>query len=104
MLHRSRYGYRGCNRSSVGDDCQDSVTVFRANGHVVINDHEGKVIRLTSKATVLMALHGNHPGLISSPDEQVAAEEKVDATQATRQGVSSLPTFEIIWQLDDKVR
>jgi small-conductance mechanosensitive channel len=33
---------------------------FRANDHVLINDHEGKVIRLTSRATVLMTLDGNH--------------------------------------------
>lgn len=32
---------------------------FRANDHVVINDHEGKVLRLTSRATVLMTLEGN---------------------------------------------
>lgn len=32
---------------------------FRANDHVVINEHEGKVIRLTSRATVLMTLDGN---------------------------------------------
>jgi small-conductance mechanosensitive channel len=33
---------------------------FRANDHVVINEHEGKVARLTSRATVLMTLDGNH--------------------------------------------
>ncbi len=33
---------------------------FRANDHVVINDHEGIVMRLTSRATVLMTLDGNH--------------------------------------------
>jgi len=32
---------------------------FRANDHVVINEHEGKVVRLTSRATVLMTLDGN---------------------------------------------
>jgi small conductance mechanosensitive channel len=32
---------------------------FRANDHVVIGDHEGKVIRLTSRATILMTLDGN---------------------------------------------
>ncbi|HEY7885023.1 MAG TPA: mechanosensitive ion channel domain-containing protein [Cellvibrionaceae bacterium] len=32
---------------------------FRANDHVVINDYEGKVVRLTSRATVLMTLDGN---------------------------------------------
>ena len=33
---------------------------FRANEHVVIGDQEGKVVRLTSRATVLMTLDGNH--------------------------------------------
>lgn len=32
---------------------------FRANDHVVINEFEGKVVRLTSRATVLMTLDGN---------------------------------------------
>lgn len=33
---------------------------FRANDHVLIDDSEGHVIRLTSRATVLMTLDGNH--------------------------------------------
>jgi small-conductance mechanosensitive channel len=33
---------------------------FRAGDHVLINEHEGNVIRLTSRATVLMTLDGNH--------------------------------------------
>ncbi len=33
---------------------------FRANDHVVIEGHEGRVIRLTSRATILMTLDGNH--------------------------------------------
>lgn len=33
---------------------------FRANDHVVIDGHEGKVVRLTTRATVLMTLDGNH--------------------------------------------
>lgn len=33
---------------------------FRANDHVVIEDREGRVIRLTSRATILMTLDGNH--------------------------------------------
>ncbi|ANU06552.1 mechanosensitive ion channel domain-containing protein [Paraurantiacibacter namhicola] len=33
---------------------------FRANDHVVIDDKEGRVIRLTSRATILMTLDGNH--------------------------------------------
>tara|TARA_R110002049_G_scaffold307952_1_gene510332 strand:- start:440 stop:1810 length:1371 start_codon:yes stop_codon:yes gene_type:complete len=33
---------------------------FRANDHVVINEYEGRVARLTSRATVLLTLEGNH--------------------------------------------
>lgn len=33
---------------------------FRANDHVVIDSLEGRVIRLTSRATILMTLDGNH--------------------------------------------
>ena len=33
---------------------------FRANEHVVIDGQEGKVVRLTSRATILMTLDGNH--------------------------------------------
>lgn len=33
---------------------------FRANDHVVIEGKEGRVIRLTSRATILMTLDGNH--------------------------------------------
>lgn len=33
---------------------------FRADDHVVINDLEGIVVRLTSRATILMTLDGNH--------------------------------------------
>lgn len=33
---------------------------FRPNDHVVIGDREGRVVRLTSRATVLLTLNGNH--------------------------------------------
>lgn len=33
---------------------------FRAKDHVIINDIEGIVVRLTSRATILMTLDGNH--------------------------------------------
>ncbi|MFK8017285.1 MAG: mechanosensitive ion channel family protein [Gammaproteobacteria bacterium] len=41
---------------------------FRANDHVVIDSHEGKVVRLTSRATVLMTLDGNQ---LRIPNSQV---------------------------------
>lgn len=33
---------------------------FRANDHVVIEGQEGRVVRLTSRATILLTLDGNH--------------------------------------------
>ncbi len=33
---------------------------FRANDHVVVDSNEGRVVRLTSRATILMTLDGNH--------------------------------------------
>ena len=33
---------------------------FRANDHIVIEGHEGRVVRLTSRATVMLTLDGNH--------------------------------------------
>lgn len=33
---------------------------FRAKDHVIINDKEGIVVRLTSRATILMTMEGNH--------------------------------------------
>ncbi|MGB3806476.1 MAG: mechanosensitive ion channel family protein [Erythrobacter sp.] len=41
---------------------------FRPNDHVVIDDFEGRVIRLTSRATILMTLEGNH---LRIPNAQV---------------------------------
>jgi small conductance mechanosensitive channel len=33
---------------------------FRANDHVLIGEREGRVVRLSSRATILMTLDGNH--------------------------------------------
>lgn len=41
---------------------------FRPNDHVVIDSFEGRVIRLTSRATILMTLEGNH---LRIPNSQV---------------------------------
>ena len=41
---------------------------FRANDWVRIDDHEGRIIRLTSRATVMMTLDGNH---LRIPNSQV---------------------------------
>src|SRR5690606_38235322 len=39
---------------------------FWANDHVLINNQEGKVIRMTSRDTILMTLEGNHLRLPNS--------------------------------------
>ena len=39
---------------------------FRANDHVLIDDLEGRIIRLTSRATVMMTLDGNHQRIPNS--------------------------------------
>lgn len=41
---------------------------FRPNDLVLIDEHEGRVIRLTSRATILMTLEGNH---LRIPNSQV---------------------------------
>ncbi len=41
---------------------------FSPNDHVTIDDREGKVLRLTSRATILMTLDGNH---LRIPNSQV---------------------------------
>ena len=41
---------------------------FRSGDHVLIDNHEGKVVRLTSRATILMTLDGNH---LRIPNSQV---------------------------------
>ncbi|OCC24463.1 MscS mechanosensitive ion channel [Croceicoccus estronivorus] len=80
---------------------------FRPNDHVVIDSHEGRVIRLTSRATILMTMDGNHLRIPNSavfkavilnytrnPQRQFTFELGVDAdddpTEATRVGVEVL--------------
>ena len=41
---------------------------FRSGDHVLVDTHEGKVVRLTSRATILMTLDGNH---LRIPNAQV---------------------------------
>ena len=40
---------------------------FPANDHVVIETYEGRVVRLTSRATILLTLDGNHVQIPSPP-------------------------------------
>lgn len=51
---------------------------FRANDHVIIGDREGLVIRLTSRATVLMTLDGNH---LRIPNSSVFRAEILNYTR-----------------------
>lgn len=80
---------------------------FRANDHVVINAHEGRVVRLTSRATVLMTMDGNQLRIpnatvfkavilnyTSNPQRRFAFELGVDAADdpiaAMKSGVDAL--------------
>jgi len=86
---------------------------FRANDHVVIDGQEGKVVRLTSRATVLMTLDGNHlriPNAIvfkavilnytRNPERRLEFDLGVDAEDdpesAIKTGVAALAALEFI--------
>ena len=89
---------------------------FRANDHVVINDREGIVVRLTSRATILMTLDGNHlripnsvvfKGIIlnytTNPERRFDFELGVDAEDnpiaAMQAGLEAIKTHDFV--LDD---
>ena len=89
---------------------------FRANDHVLISEHEGKVVRLTSRATVLMTLDGNHLRIPNStvykavilnytrnPDRRFQFDLGVDAADdpiaAMTTGIESIRALEYV--LDD---
>lgn len=86
---------------------------FRANDHVIINDHEGVVVRLTSRATILMTLDGNHlripnsvvfKGIIlnytTNPERRFDFELGVDAEDdpiaAMQVGLEAIKTYEFV--------
>lgn len=86
---------------------------FRANDHVVIDGQEGKVVRLTSRATVLMTLDGNHlriPNMMvfravilnytRNPQRRMEFELGVDAEDdpeaAVKVGVAALAALDFI--------
>ncbi|NNL11340.1 MAG: mechanosensitive ion channel [Pseudomonadales bacterium] len=86
---------------------------FRANDHVIIDQHEGKVIRLTSRATILMTLDGNHlripnstvfKGVIlnfsSNPERRFDFELGVDADDdpiaAMKTGLDAIRELEFV--------
>lgn len=89
---------------------------FRPRDHVIINNNEGHVIRLTSRATVLMTLEGNHLRIPNSevfkavilnyttnPERRFDFELGVDADDAPlaaiRTGVDAMRALDFV--LDD---
>nr|WP_255548056.1 mechanosensitive ion channel family protein [Erythrobacter ani] len=70
---------------------------FRPNDHVLIDDLEGRVIRLTSRATVLMTLEGNH---LRVPNSQVFKAVIVNFTRNPQRRFS----FELGIDADDDPR
>jgi small conductance mechanosensitive channel len=88
---------------------------FRAKDHVIINDIEGIVVRLTSRATILMTLDGNHmripnaavfKGIIlnysTNPERRFEFELGVDAEDdpvaAMQVGLDAIRTLDFILQ------
>ena len=89
---------------------------FRAEDHVVINEHEGIVVRLTSRSTIIMTLDGNHlripNGIVyKAPilnytrnpqrrfDFVLGVDAEDDPADAMRVGVAVI--HELDWVLDD---
>jgi small conductance mechanosensitive channel len=86
---------------------------FRAGDHVVINEHEGVVVRLTSRATILMTLDGNHLRIPNSnvfkavilnytrnPERRFTFELGIDANDdplaAMATGISAIEKLEFV--------
>lgn len=86
---------------------------FRPKDHVVINNNEGRVLRLTSRATILMTLDGNHLRIpnaevfkatilnyTSNPERRFQFELGVDASDdplaAIQTGVASLQSLDFV--------
>ncbi|MCB1678212.1 MAG: mechanosensitive ion channel [Halioglobus sp.] len=89
---------------------------FRAQDHVVINEYEGIVIRLTSRSTVLMTLDGNHLRIPNATvfkaiilnytrnpqrrfDFTLGVDAQDDPADAIRVGLAAL--CELDWILDE---
>ncbi len=67
---------------------------FRANDHVLIGEREGRVVRLTSRATILMTLDGNH---LRIPNATVFKSEILNYTRNPQRRFS----FELGVDADD---
>jgi small-conductance mechanosensitive channel len=89
---------------------------FRAQEHVVINDYEGVVVRLTSRSTVLMTLDGNHLRIPNATvfkavilnytrnpqrrfDFVLGVDAEDDPAQAIQSGLAALEQLD--WVLED---
>lgn len=89
---------------------------FRAQEHVVINDYEGVVVRLTSRSTVLMTLDGNHLRIPNATvfkavilnytrnpqrrfDFVLGVDAEDDPAQAIQSGLAALKRLD--WVLED---
>jgi small-conductance mechanosensitive channel len=86
---------------------------FRANDHVVIDAHEGRVVRLTTRATILMTPDGNHLRLPNAMvfkavimnytrnpqrrfDFVLQIDTKADPTQARHCGLAALTALDFV--------
>ncbi|MEH6758956.1 MAG: mechanosensitive ion channel domain-containing protein [Parasphingorhabdus sp.] len=67
---------------------------FRANDHVLVGQQEGRVVRLTSRATILMTLEGNH---LRIPNATVFKAEILNYTRNPQRRF----TFELGVDADD---
>lgn len=89
---------------------------FRAQEHVVINEYEGVVVRLTSRSTVLMTLDGNHLRIPNATvfkaiilnytrnpqrrfDFVLGVDAEDDPAQAIQTGLAALQRLD--WVLED---
>ncbi|MFP3977811.1 mechanosensitive ion channel domain-containing protein [Marinobacter sp. KMM 10035] len=89
---------------------------FRAQEHVIINDYEGVVVRLTSRSTVLMTLDGNHLRIPNATvfkavilnysrnpqrrfDFVLGVDAEDDPALAIQTGLTAMQ--QLVWVLDD---
>ncbi len=86
---------------------------FRPQDYVVINEHEGIVVRLTSRSTILMTLSGNHLRIPNSTvfkaviqnyttnperrfDFRLGVDTADDPVEAIQTGVSAIASLEFV--------
>jgi small-conductance mechanosensitive channel len=86
---------------------------FRPQDHVVINEHEGIVVRLTSRSTILMTLSGNHLRIPNSAvfkaviqnyttnperrfDFRLGVDAADDPVEAIQTGISAISSLDFV--------